>query len=350
LTDGPWSGRYSDGRTAHVTPVRAAVAADRLVIASEDGAMLAEWPLASLHLAGRADALVRLRSGQGDGRLTLDDPEALAGLRAAGAPLRLPEAGSGRTILIWTAGLVAVIGAVLLLLPRLSASIATLVSVEDEASLGDSVADSIELMLRHPAACTGPDGRAAVESLVRRLLAGQQSPYRFRVEVLDSGVPNALAAPGGRILMFRGLIDRMQGPDEFAGVLAHEMGHVLHRHGLQGIIRQQGLSILAMLTGGSDLSRLGQAGSELVALSYSRGFEREADDTALQLLAGAGLRRDGLSTLFHRLAKDGRAGEGPAFLATHPPLEERGLLDTPDTAGVPAMSDAEWQAVRTMCE
>ncbi len=40
--------------------------------------------------------------------------------------------------------------------------------------------------------------------------------------------------------MFRGLIDRMQGPDEFAGVLAHEMGHVLHRHGLQSIIRQQG--------------------------------------------------------------------------------------------------------------
>lgn len=349
MTDGPWSGRYSDGRTAHVTPVRAAVAADRLVIASEDGAVLAEWPLASLDLAGRADALARLRSGQGDARLTLDNPAALAELRAAGAPLKPPEAGSGRTILVWTVGLAALIGAVLLLLPRLSASVATLVPVADEVSLGDSVADSIELVLRHPAACTGADGRAAVDALVRRLAAGRETPYRFRVEVLDSRVPNALAAPGGRILMFRGLIDRMEGPDEFAGVLAHEMGHVLHRHGLQGIIRQQGLSILAMLTGGSDLSRLGQAGSELMALSYSRGFEREADETALQLLAGAGLRRDGLSTLFHRLAKDGRAGEGPAFLATHPPLEERALLDTPDTAGAPAMSDAEWQTVRAMC-
>jgi Zn-dependent protease with chaperone function len=348
LTDGPWSGRYSDGRTARITPARAAVTADRLVIAGEDGVVLAEWPLASLALAGRAGAPVRLRSGQGDARLTLDDPAALTGLRAAGAPLKPPESGSGRIILIWTVGLAAVVGTVLLLLPRLSASIATLVPVEDEVSLGDSVADGIELMLRHPDACSGPEGRAAVDALVRRLVAGRETPYRFRVEVLDSRVPNALAAPGGRILMFRGLIDRMEGPDEFAGVLAHEMGHVLHRHGLQGIIRQQGLSILAMLTGGSDLSRLGQAGSELVALSYSRGFEREADETALQLLAGAGLRRDGLSSLFRRLAKD-RAGGGPAFLATHPPLEERGLLDTPDTAGAPAMSEAEWRAVKAMC-
>ncbi|WP_342238288.1 M48 family metallopeptidase [Inquilinus sp. OTU3971] len=349
MIHGPWSGRYSDGRTAHVTLVRAVVAADRLVIAAEDGAVLAEWPLASLELAGRAKGPVRLRSGQGDARLALDDPAALPGLRAAGAPLRLPEAGSGRTILIWTVGLTAVVGAVLLLLPRLSASVATLVPVEDEVSLGDSVADSIGLMLRHPDACSEPEGRAAVDALVRRLVAGRETPYRFRIEVLDSTVPNALAAPGGRILMFRGLIDRMQGPDEFAGVLAHEMGHVLHRHGLQAIIRQQGLSILAMLTGGSDLSRLGQAGSELMALSYSRGFEREADETALQLLAGAGLRRDGLSSLFLRLAKD-RAGDGPAFLATHPPLAERGLLDTPDTTGAPAMTDAEWQAVRAMCD
>ncbi|WP_026870778.1 M48 family metallopeptidase [Inquilinus limosus] len=349
MTVGPWSGRYSDGRTARITPVRATVAADRLVIAGEDGTILAEWPLGSLDLAGRAAAPVRLRSEEGgDARLTLDDPAALPGLRAAGARLGGPEAGSGRTILFWTLGLAAVIGAVLLLLPQLSASIATLVPIEDEASLGDTVADSIEAMLRHPDACNGAEGRAAVDALARRLLAGQQSPYRFRVEVLDSDVPNALAAPGGRILVFRGLIDRMEDPDEFAGVLAHEMGHVLHRHGLQGIIRQQGLSILAMLTGGSDLSRLGQAGSELVALSYSRSFEREADETALRLLAGAGLRRDGLSTLFHRLAED--AGGGPAFLATHPPLEERALLDTPDTAGASAMSDAEWRAVREMCD
>ncbi len=99
---------------------------------------------------------------------------------------------------------------------------------------------------------------------------------------------------------------------------------------------------------GSQPARPGRVGAGGPVLF--RGFEREADDTALQLLAGAGLRRDGLSPLFHRLAKDGRAGEGPAFLATHPPLEERGLLDTPDTAGVPAMSDAEWEAVGTMCE
>ena len=66
--------------------------------------------------------------------------------------------------------------------------------------------------------------------MVARLDADARLPYPLRVSVLDHGMANALAVPGGRILIFRGLLEAADNPEEVAGVLAHEIGHVAARH------------------------------------------------------------------------------------------------------------------------
>jgi Zn-dependent protease with chaperone function len=77
------------------------------------------------------------------------------------------------------------------------------------------------------------------------MAAAPGSPYHVRLLVADSPVVNAFAAPGGRIVVFRGLLEKTGRPEELAGVLAHEMQHVVLRHPLEAILRQISLRALA---------------------------------------------------------------------------------------------------------
>lgn len=79
--------------------------------------------------------------------------------------------------------------------------------------------------------CTAPAGSAALQKLVAPYLAVAQTPLPVTIEVVDVGVPNAFALPGGHILVLRGLIDKVETPEQLAGVIAHELGHVAHRDG-----------------------------------------------------------------------------------------------------------------------
>ncbi len=87
-------------------------------------------------------------------------------------------------------------------------------------------------------------GRAALDKLVGKLAAAAQLPFPLRVDVVRRSEPNAFALPGGHIYVYQGLIDRAQSPDELAGVLAHEMGHVAHRDGTRTVLQTAGLSFL----------------------------------------------------------------------------------------------------------
>src|SRR5690606_26348291 len=107
----------------------------------------------------------------------------------------------------------------------------------------------------------------------------------FTVSVADDPQVNAFAAPGGRIVLLEGLLREAESPDEIAGVLAHEIGHVTERHPTAAALRL--LGIQALLTGifgdGSLASAAAGAGGLLVALSYSRDDERTADRLAAEL-------------------------------------------------------------------
>ena len=206
-----------------------------------------------------------------------------------------------------------------------------------------------------PALCTAGAGHAALEALVRRLAPGD-SPYDFRVRVVDLEMNNAFALPGGQILVTRGLLRFAESPDEVAGVLAHEMGHVLHRHTTAAIIEGLGLAFLfGVLLGDFGAGAVGWTGEYLVGATFRREAEAEADGSALDLLARAGLRSRGLADFFERLERE--SGETPSYLhllSTHPTNESRrrrfASAAANATADAPSLGEADWRSLREICK
>lgn len=191
------------------------------------------------------------------------------------------------------------------------------IPIEWEQKLGESTYH--DFLARQEVMKEGP-AVAAVKEMTHRL-TGQISdnPYTFEVTVVKSDVVNAFALPGGYIVVFTGLMKKAESPEEVAGVLAHELNHVLQRHGLERIIKQLGFVAVVSIVLGNPPGLGGvmkQLGVELMTLKFGRAQETEADLTGLQLLHRAKIDPSGMITFFQRLAEkdEGRV----EWLSTHP--------------------------------
>jgi beta-barrel assembly-enhancing protease len=176
------------------------------------------------------------------------------------------------------------------------------------------------------------DPRAAmVTQLVARIsatLPATGQPYQFRAALIDRREPNAFALPGGRIFVFTGLLDRVQTPEELAGVLAHEMAHVTHRHGLRKLIAASGPYYVLRLFVSDQQEVLSaiSAGSQLmVSQYYSRDIEREADTAGWHYLVAANIDPRGMADFFQLLTEGENASAStiPAMFRSHPATDER---------------------------
>ncbi len=346
--------RFHDGQTAQGRDVTVRMAGASIEILADDGTILSRWPIGLVTAQGNLadDAAVTLSTTMlPEARLRLQDRatiEAIAG--------RLPRSQKldrfrpGR-IAAWTAVGVAVLGLAAFAIHRLPALAAPLLPYDAKRALGEAVAQSI---FPPEARCAGSPLAPLAELAERlRLAAGIEQP--LEIIVVDYDMVNAFATPGGVVVMTRGLIADAQGPDEVAGVLAHEIGHVRHDHPTQGVLRSIGISaLLQFLTGGSDLEGLASAGGTLAFLSYSRAAEEEADATAIEIMTTAGINADGLGRFFGRLQADedatGIASLIPSWLSTHPPTEARQRATTREATGAPALDETGWQSLRRICE
>ena len=193
---------------------------------------------------------------------------------------------------------------------------------------------------------------AAVKEMTQRLASHvPNNPYRFEVTVVKSDVVNAFALPGGYVVVFTGLMKKAESPEEVAGVLAHELNHVLQRHGLERIIKQLGFVAVVSIVLGNPPGLGGvmkQLGVELMTLKFGRAQETEADTTGLDLLYRAKINPEGMITFFQRLAEkdEGRV----EWLSTHPMSSARAdhlkarLAEMPKQKAEPF--SFEWPKVR----
>jgi predicted Zn-dependent protease len=155
----------------------------------------------------------------------------------------------------------------------------------------------------------------------------------------------------------RGLVERAADGHEVAGVLAHEMQHVLRRHGIENLAREIGLRIIVYSIAGdaSAVERLAAANAAgLAAMSFSRDQEREADTLGLELVRRAGLDPSGLERLMGELADDdGAIGAALSFVSTHPASAERAesLAEMRRAWGPPTVAPltADWGAAKASC-
>lgn len=191
------------------------------------------------------------------------------------------------------------------------------IPVEWEQKLGESAYR--DFLAQQDVVKDGPSV-AAVKEMTHRLTDPiPENPYTFEITVVKSDVVNAFALPGGYIVVFTGLMKKAESPEEVAGVLAHELNHVLQRHGLERIVKQLGLVAVVSIILGNQQGLGGimkQLGVELMTLKFGRAQETEADLTGLELLYRAKVNPEGMITFFQRLAEkdDGRV----EWLSTHP--------------------------------
>ncbi len=363
-----YPGSYSDGRSAARREVVVHLDLSGLRILDSEGREIDRWPYDELHLLDedRAGRALRLKCGEeGVARLSVPDRRLLDDLsQRARAPQAAraarPRFGPVRVLGLGVAGLAVLVAVVWVALPRLAGWTAAQIPVSWEAALGDRAFEELTAVFAAaskapPKFCETATGRAALDRLTARLAgpaARVAAPYRFRVTVLDIEMANAFALPGGRVVLFRGLIENAGDAGEVAGVLAHEMGHVTHRHGTQAILRGLGLKALfGLMLGDLGEGLFGGIGTTLLSLSYSREAEAEADRVALALLDDTGIGAQGLAAFFERLAESGP--ELPAalqLLSSHPSHEARArLFARAKASAAPAMSEADWTALKGMC-
>jgi Zn-dependent protease with chaperone function len=201
--------------------------------------------------------------------------------------------------------------------------------------------------------CRTAAGQAALDDLVGRIAAVSDSPYDFKIRVVDVKMVNAVALPGGYVVVLRGLLDFVEDPDELAAVLAHETAHITERHALQIWIERSivGFFTDLVFTGGT-VEVAGGTAALLLSQSYSRQAEREADALAMARLNAAEIDSRGFGRFFARM--EGEMGDVPEMLmllSSHPPHAERQrLADSQGRAGQPALSPEAWQALQTICD
>ncbi len=170
--------------------------------------------------------------------------------------------------------------------------------------------------------CDNPEVQAYVQKLAQPLVAATDDSFQFHFTVVDAPEVNAFALPGGFVTINLGLLKAAETGEEIAGVLAHEIGHVVLRHGTQRILRQLGGTVvLSALFGGTDIELPTYLVGNLLDTAYSREQEREADDYGLQLLKRAGIEAGGLSRFFERMAQ--QSPQLPGLLSTHPDPGDR---------------------------
>ena len=154
------------------------------------------------------------------------------------------------------------------------------------------------------------------------------SPYPFEFHLLrDPQTVNAFALPGGQVFITAALLGRLNSEAQLAGVLGHEIGHVVGRHGAEHLAKQQLGSALVNAVGiaasddprsGRQAAILAQAVNQMVNLKYGREDELESDSLGLQFMTDAGYNPVGLVELMEILNSARGGGGQPEFLSTHP--------------------------------
>ncbi len=355
-----FAGAFHDGVTAARRRVTVRLGAGGLDVVDEANAAVAAWSYDELELVEEAygGRPVRLKSRAApDARLTVADADFLAALLPRAPRLGRRDLSRARVLpraLAWGAATVAVLAGIYLALPGLAEPVAALVPVAWEKAWGESVARRGLAAFGAKRFCAGAAGRGALDRLTGRLAAGHDTPYRFTVRIAESSQVNAFAGPGGQVVILRGLVDQAESAEEVAGVLAHEMGHVVERHPTEALVRALGLSAIVAAFVGDPSSLAGgvaEFGATLAVLSYSRADEAEADTVGLAMLGRAGIRADGLAVFFERLAKKHDELERLiGYLSSHPRSRERGRRARAAAgAGGPAMSQADWRALKSIC-
>jgi beta-barrel assembly-enhancing protease len=208
-------------------------------------------------------------------------------------------------------------------------------TADQETALG---LESAPVMAREMGGEVDPSDPAAalVASIGRKIVANSdasRSPYTYDFHLLrDRETVNAFALPGGQVFITYGLLARLDNEAQLAGVLGHEVGHVVNRHGAEHMATGQLGQLLTVATGvaatddeghGQRAAMIAAMVNQLVQLKYSRSDELESDRFGMDAMTQVGYDPSAMLGVMRILEEATGGGGPPAMLATHPYPEQR---------------------------
>ncbi|MFK7806460.1 MAG: M48 family metalloprotease [Saprospiraceae bacterium] len=205
-------------------------------------------------------------------------------------------------------------------------------SVEQEIALG--LQSAPKMAAQHGGLHPDEEAQAMIDRVGQKLVnnsVARETGYRWDFHLLaDPNTVNAFALPGGQCFITAALAERLQTEDQLAGVLGHEIGHVIARHSAERIAKQQltqdltGAAVIA--TGDYNTAQAAAMISNLVNMKYGRDQELQSDDLGVRFMMMAGYdprEMVGVMEILKQAAGGGGAERQPEFFSTHPNPENR---------------------------
>lgn len=324
---------YFDGRTSARHPVSLVLSAGTIKMIGHE--VEAELDASSVRWSARIANTPRWLYLPDGGTCVTEDNDAVDRMTGIGRYERILHRWESRPAYAVVA--IALVVASLWLLvthvvPVVVEKIAMRIPVETESVLGRQTLSGMDEYLLGPSQLA--ESRQVTlsskfEDMVRA--SRETTPYRLEFRSSPSLGANAFALPGGIIVMTDQLVNTAGDDAEVLGVLAHELGHVRHRHTMRRLLEGSVIAlIIAAVTGDvtSATSLAAAAPTLLLQLKYSRDNEREADQYAIRMMRDSGYDPSRFAALLKRIEGSAQKGYGsvPGFLSSHPPTEEREAL------------------------
>lgn len=178
---------------------------------------------------------------------------------------------------------------------------------------------------------------------------------QIKLHVIYNSEVNAFALPDSNLIVYTGLIAYCKNADEMAGVMGHELGHIVEGHVMKKLVKEVGLTMLGVLVGGNSGSEvLVEVFKTLTSSSFDRSQEREADRLAVEYMLEANLDPEHLANFMFRLSQEDHAyPEFMEWVSTHPDSKDRSadilkLKNESDQTDFETLAtDEEWETLKT---
>jgi Zn-dependent protease with chaperone function len=346
---------YFDGASSRRRSVKLAFSYALKI--SEEGAASVVWAYDDIRQADSPAGMLRVSCLSASPLARLEIRDAALAAELTSRCTRLGENRIGRgaiaKIVGWSvAAAASIVLVVLFAIPMAADRLAPLVPDGFERRIGEASEVQVKAVFGKKT-CESADGLAAYKKLMRQLRVAAGLNADVESEVLSAEIPNAFALPGGKVFLLSPLLAKADNPDEIAGVLAHELGHLKHRDNMRELIYNGGTSFLIGLLFGdvTGSSALIFASRSVVTASYSRDAESNADSTTIDVMHKLGRSPKPMGELLYRVTgKEG--GHGLSILAGHPLTEDRLKRMTDEdrpASGPPLLTSKEWAALKAIC-
>jgi Zn-dependent protease with chaperone function len=326
------SARYFDGRTSRGEEVRLAFGDDgRVILVGET--LRRDYALQDLDVAPRVGNTIRSVGLPDGGKCEIRDNDALdkalRGRRESGFQDWVHRLESRWRYVLAAAALTGAVSWALLVLgvPWLADKAAHALPTAVVRSLGEGTLEVLDQVALAP---TGLDSstrdrlQARFDAMQRIVRPGGDLRLVFRRGQLIG--PNALALPSGVIVVTDELVKLARDDEELTAVLAHEIGHLAHRHSMRMVMQNSAVALIIAAIAGDPFSSSTLAAAlpaMVIQARYSQSFETEADDFAYQYLIANGVPTHRFADILTRMAAGDGADGIERYLSTHPPTQER---------------------------